>query len=142
MRKLIESLNHLTEERGTRFVDRVAQGWELFLRDVGDALAKEMQAAGYDTKRVRAESGNLWADFVPRTGFKPAEPDFVPPKYVRFWVQIARDGVAQCTMDLPNGFNDIGKRNLIDDRDARTPEGLANYLAGSDGRMDVLGTWG
>jgi hypothetical protein len=141
MRKLIESLNQLTEARGTRFIDRVAAAWQLFLRDVGDALAKEMQDAGYESTRLRGEGGSFWADFKPRPGFKFAESDFVPPRYVKFWIRIDRDGMLEGTIDLADkgGIRDTGRVNLIDA--VEMPEAVAGHLAGGD-RMDVLGTWG
>lgn len=145
MRKLIEDLNRamLDEGRGVRYFDRVRAATEQFLRDVGDALAKEMQDAGYDTKRVTAHGGALWASFRPRTGFKFVE-DFVPPKEVEFWLRIDREGIAQCTLNFadPRGFQEVRPRNLIDDPEVASPERLAGYLASSDGRMDQLGTWG
>lgn len=141
MRKLIENLNRLVEARGTRFIDRVAAAWELFLRDVGDALAKEMQDAGYETTRMRSERGAFWADFKPRSGFKFAEPGFVPPKYVKFWMRITPDNTYRCTVDLADkgGFQEVEPMNLIDF--VKTPESVVGDLLGG-ARMDVLGTWG
>lgn len=146
MRRLIEDLNRamLDEGRGVRYFDRVRAAAEQFLRDVGEALSKEMQDAGYDTKRVIAHGMAIWATFRPKSGFKFAEPDFVPPKEVEFWLRINREGIAQCTLNFadPRGFQEVRPRNLIDDPEVSSPERLAGYLASADGRMDILGTWG
>jgi hypothetical protein len=81
---------------------------------------------------------------VPREGFKFAEPDFVPPPGVKFWVQADRNDNLHGSMSLADkrGFRAIKQVNLIDDADVATPDGLAGYLVAGGGRMDILGTWG